>query len=102
MTKKSPDARWRGRSYRRGGARIRSLRDGQFVSYFHDTPVHLRRYQVEGEKPGSTVILTWNQLKAANDPETMEEIREIRPFETTTLGMVDVITRVADRKQGKP
>lgn len=40
------------------------------------------------------VVVTWNELAQANDPETMTEIAQLAVGEETTLGMNDPIRRI--------
>jgi hypothetical protein len=55
----------------------------------------LRTFRVAGEPPYSTVVMTYTELAAVNDPETMAEIAAIVVGESTILGQCDPIERLS-------
>lgn len=64
----------------------------------------MRTYQIQDEAPERdaewrhggipTRVVTWNELVEANDPDTMEEISQLKVGESTILGQCDPITRL--------
>lgn len=55
-----------------------------------------RRYLIDPEGKGTPCTpVTWDELAAVNEPETMEEIATLAVGQETVLGMADPIRRTA-------
>lgn len=69
--------------------------ENRFEGLSYDDARALQHQEVLGEVATKMVEVSWEELEAVNDPETMEEIALLKVGEKTILGMCDPIERVA-------